>query len=340
MAFSRKRWAAALLLVLAGLACGGCSRRPPAPGSNTQARLKSGRLRFFDLPNVDVRDVPLLMALDDLAAQGYTVEKTNMASGALIADALARGDADIGLVNSQTMWIAIAKGAPVRTIAEFTNPTTLLVARAEIRSCRDLHGKRLGVATTGGLSPLLFRLHLSKNCPGTEPRFFVIVESAGRAAALLAGEIDALIAPGEEFVKLQREAPGKFHALISWAEEFPDVLIDCLHVRRQWAEQNRERVKDFLRALLRAERRVVSTPGLLVDESVKRLGLDRATAEAVSQAHLRMAIWDPNGGPATQDVQGTIDLLTEMASLPRGLRASDVADLSYLNEVLDEIGHR
>lgn len=340
MAFSRRRWAAALLLVLAGLACGGCSHRPPVPESNTQARLKSGKLRFFDLPNVDVRDVPLLMALDDLAAQGYTVEKTNMASGALIADALARGDADIGLVNSQTMWMAIAKGALVRTIAEFTKSTTILVARAEVRSCRDLDGKRLGVATTGGLSPLLFRSHLRKNCPGTEPRLFVIVESAGRFAALLAGEIDAFIAPGEEFVKLQREAPGKFHALISWAEEFPDVLIDCLHVRRRWAEQNRECVKDFLRALLRAERRVVSSPKLLVDESVKRLALDRATAEAVSQAHLRMAIWDANGGLTARNVQGTVDFMTEIGSLPRGPKASDVADLSYLNEVLDEIGRQ
>ncbi len=340
MAFSRRRWATALLLVSAGLSCGGCSHRPPAAEANNQARLKSGKLRLFDLPNVDVRDVPMLLALDDLAAQGYTVEKTNMASGALIADALARGDADIGVLNSQTMWLAIVKGAPVRTIAEFTNPTTVLAARAEIRSCRDLHGKRLGVAATGGLSPALFGLHVQQNCPGTEPRFFVILESTGRAAALLAGEIDALIAPGEELVKLQREAPGKFHALMSWAEEFPDILIDCLHVRRQWAEQNRECVRDFLRALLLAQRRVVSSPGLLADESVKRLALDRATAEAVSQAHLRMGTWDANGGPTAREVQSTIDLLTKMASLPRGLKASAVADLSYLNEVLDEIGRQ
>ena len=340
MTFSKKRWTTALLLVSAGLAGGGCSRRPPAPESNTQARLKSGKLRFFDLPNVDVRDVPLLMALDELAAQGYTVEKIQMASGALIADALARGDADIGLVNSQTMWMAIAKGAPVRTIAKFTGPTTILAATADIGSCRGLDGKRLGVATTGGLNPSLLRLHFQKNCPGAEPRLFVIVESTGRAAALLAGEIDALIAPGEEFVKLEREVPGRFHALMSFAEEFPDVLVDCLHVRRRWAEQNRECVRDFLRALMRAQRRVVSRPELLVDESVKRLALDRATAEAVGQAHLRMAIWDTNGGPTVQNVQGTIDFLTEAASLPRGLKASDVADLSYLNEVLDEIGRQ
>jgi ABC-type nitrate/sulfonate/bicarbonate transport system substrate-binding protein len=335
-----RRWAPALLLVLLGFACVRCSNRPPVPESGAQASRSPGRLRLLDLPNVDVRDVPMLMALDDLEGQGYTIEKTNMSSGSLIADALARGDADIGLVNSQTMWLAIAKGAPVRTIAKFTSPTTIVVAGAGIRSCQGLDGKRLGVATTAGLSPILFRLHLQGNCPGTEPRFIVIGESAGRAAALLAGEIDALIAPGEEFVKLQHEAPGKFHALMSYAEEFPDVLIDCLHVRLPWAEQHRRCIKDFLGALFRAQRRVMSSPGLLVDESVRRLGLDRATAEAVSRAHLSMAIWDANGGPTTHDVQKTIDLMTEMAVLPRGLRVSDVADLSYLNEVLDEIGRQ
>ena len=150
-------------LLLVALACGGCSRRPPAGESDTQSR----KLRFFDLPNLDVRDVPLLMALDDLTAQGYTVENTRMASGALIADALARGDADVGLVNSQTMWMAIARGAPVRTIAEFTGTHHSPRRRERISgSCRDLDGKRLGVPTTGGFNPSLFRLHLQQELPG------------------------------------------------------------------------------------------------------------------------------------------------------------------------------
>jgi hypothetical protein len=38
----------------------------------------------------------MLMAFDTLTAQGYTIEKQYLATSPLIADGLARGDADIG----------------------------------------------------------------------------------------------------------------------------------------------------------------------------------------------------------------------------------------------------
>jgi len=53
----------------------------------TETGRKAKTPRYFDLINLDVRDVPLLMTLGDLAGQGYQVEKTYLASGALIADA-------------------------------------------------------------------------------------------------------------------------------------------------------------------------------------------------------------------------------------------------------------
>src|SRR5687768_16991698 len=107
------------LLVFLSLAAVNCGDRAPvSPGKLTA-------LRYFDLINLDVRDVPLLMALDALAEQGYQVEKNYLASGTLIAEALSRGDADIGMLNNQTMWIAISKGAAVLTIAQFTASTSV-----------------------------------------------------------------------------------------------------------------------------------------------------------------------------------------------------------------------
>jgi ABC-type nitrate/sulfonate/bicarbonate transport system substrate-binding protein len=317
----------------------GCGERASAP-PETPASRTSGTLRYFDLINLDVRDVPLLMALDALEAQGYTVEKTYLSGGTLIAEALARGDADIGLLNNQTMWMAITKGAPVRTIAQFTASTSVLAAKHAITSCRELDGRRVGVATMRGLSPAVFDAYLKQNCAGVTPQFLVILESAGRAAALLAGEIDATILPGEELLKLQREAPGQFHDLMSYAQEFPKVQIDGLHARRQWMQQNPKMVKEFLRALLRAYRQVAANPQLLFDESVKRLALDPATAKAVGEAHLRAGIWNANGGLTSENVQYTIDFLTNIAALPSGLKVEDVADLSYLNAVLNVIGRQ
>jgi ABC-type nitrate/sulfonate/bicarbonate transport system substrate-binding protein len=127
---------------------------------------------------------------------------------------------------------------------------------------------------------------------------------------------------------------------MSYATEFPNVLIDGLHVRREWAKQNPDIVKGFLRALLKAHRAVAANPQRLIDESVRRLSLDPATAKAVAEAHLRAGIWDANGGLTSEDIQYTIDFLTTLAVLASGLKVQDVADLSYLQAVLNELGRQ
>ncbi|MBL8292754.1 MAG: ABC transporter substrate-binding protein [Bryobacterales bacterium] len=321
-----------LSLAVALLAALGCTGRVAPEAAKA--------LRYFDLINLDVRDVPLLMALDDLTSQGYKVEKTYLASGALIADALGRGDADIGLVNNQTMWIAATKGVAVSTVMGFTEPTAIIAARSDIKSCRDLDGKRFGMPTTRGLAPALVEDYLQKQCGGAKPNFLVIAESAGRAAALLSGEVDAITAPGEEFLKIQMDAPDKFREVMSYARAYPTIYVEGLHVRRQWATENPNGMKDFVRALLRAQRRVMADPELLFSESVKRLSLDPATAKAVGESHLRNRIWDPNGGLTEKKVEDTLAFLTRIGALRPGVQVKDVADLSYLNTVLDEVGRQ
>ncbi len=296
------------------------------------------RIRFADLINVDVRDVPLLMAFDDLAARGYTIEKVYLSSSAVETDLLIRGEVDIAMINNQTVWTAISKGADLRTIGPFTATTGTLGAHAAIRSCADLDGKTVGAPGTTGLTPLLFRTYLARYCPQAAPQVIVIPEAGARAAALLSRRLDAAFLPGEELLKLQRQSPASLHALYDYATEFPDVQIEGLHVRREWASQHADAIRDFLRAQLLAYRKVNQNPQILFDESVKRLSLDADTAQAVGRFHLGMRIWDDNGLLTTDNMQSTIDFLVTANALPAGMQPAQVLDLSYLNAVLSEIG--
>lgn len=320
-------WAAALL------SCGG-GPAGRAPGSAPPART----LRFYDLINVDVRDVPLMLAFDELTSRGYRIERTHLASGALIADALARGSADVGMVNTQTMWVAASKGAQVRTVSGFTAPTTVVAARRDIANCGALHGRRLAVPTTKGMSPSLVTTYLKSECGGAKPDILVIVESAGRAAALLTGEADAALMPREELLRIEAGAPGKFHVLLAYASAFPNILIDGLHVRRQWAKDNPGAVEDFLRALLRAHRRVAADPEMLIAESMKRLSLGRAETQQIVEGHLAGKIWDRDGGLTARRVEDTLALLAGLGLVPASLRPEDVADLAPLQSILKEPG--
>jgi len=319
------RAVAAIGLALIGLDA--CNRRP-APL----------RIRYADLINIDVRDVPLLMAADDLESKGYTIEKVYLQSSAITTDLLVRGDVDIAMINNQTVWTAIAKGADLRTIGPFTRTTGVVGAADAIRSCQDLDGKSVGVPSSAGLSPLLFRTYLSRHCPGSQPELVVLPESNARADALLTGRVDAALLPSEELLKLQRQGSVPLHAMYAYASEFPDVQAEGLHVRREWAAQHGPAIKDFLRAQLLAYRRVIDHPQVLFDESVKRLSIDADTATAIGGSHLAMHIWDGNGLLTADNVQSTIDFLIKANALPPGTQTTQVADFSYLNAVLDEIG--
>ena len=73
---------AALALALSCQALIGCIDRP-SNSSQTVPPTPAAegiRLRFVDIVNVDVRDVPLLMAFDELATRGYTIEKLHIAA--------------------------------------------------------------------------------------------------------------------------------------------------------------------------------------------------------------------------------------------------------------------
>jgi len=145
--------------------------------------------------------------------------------------------------------------------------------------------------------------------------------------------------PGVRFV-LQRAHHGNppAAALYGYAAEFPDVQIEGLHVRREWAAQHAAALRDFLRAQLVAYRRVIDQPQVLFDESVTRLKIDADTAKAIGTSHLEMHIWDANGLLTTDNIQSTIDFLVKAHVLPDGTRSSQVADFPYLNAVLDDIG--
>lgn len=278
------------------------------------------------------------MAFDDLAGRGYRIEKTYIAGNTLLADVLARGDADVAVINNETAWTAIAKGADIRTVSEFAKYTGLLIAGEDIRTCHDLNGRRIGLPVTTGFAPLMFNLYVSQQCSGMKAQILVVPESAARAAALLAGRMDAAMVPGEELLKLQQQSTIPFHAVASPAARFPGVRVDGVQVRREWADGNPVAVKDLLSAQLRAHRLIRSNPRVLYDESVRRLSLDPATAKAIGDSHLRMDIWDVNGGLTPENIRSTIDFLTEANALPAGLTAAQVSDLSYLNAVLADLG--
>jgi ABC-type nitrate/sulfonate/bicarbonate transport system substrate-binding protein len=278
------------------------------------------------------------MALDLLKEQGYTVETVPLARFDLVPAALAKGDFEIGSFSPQGGWAAIAKGGEIETIVAQAGPTWSILTSDKLQKCEDLGKYPVGFSGTTGMQQAMLLRYARDHCPGTTPQILLAGDSDARLVSLLAGRIDAASLELEALLELERQAPGRFRRLIYASKDFPQIQIATFAVSRAWARANPESVKDFIRALLTTHRRIIQDPQALRDEIVKYLQVDSAQAQLLADAYLREDTWDPNGGLTPENIQLTLDFLKGIDALPAELQASDVANLTYLKAVLDEIG--
>jgi NitT/TauT family transport system substrate-binding protein len=300
---------------------------------------KTGTLRVGFSTEADVGDVPSLMAQDRLRAEGYTVETNFFSAADVQVAALTQGSVDIGNGSTRTAWNAVGKGAEIATIAEQAADAWSIVAVNEIKTCADLNGKRVGLTSSSSLNAALLKAYL-KNCPGTEPQILTIANSSARAAALLAGELDATPLELADSAELAEKAPTRFHTLVNFATELPQLKTTGVHVSRAFAQQHPELVRAYLKALLQVHRDIRSNPQVLSEAIARYLNMDAAAAKRLGEAYLARNIFDVNGGVTRDGIAYSVDFFTQTGSLPEGLNADKVSDLSYLEQVLQEIGRK
>lgn len=323
-----------LLVMLCMLA--GCALNAPTP---TPGR-KSGTIRVAYPTGGDTADVPSFMALDLLRAQGYTVEQNHFATPDLSVAAMASGEADISHGSTRTHWAAIEKGADIVTIMEQAGNPWSLMARADLKTCDDLNGKKFGVQSSGSISNALLQAYFQKICPHVTPKILFVQGSEARAAAMDAGELDGAPLQLADVTNFLSQKPGKYAVLFDFAKSLPQLKTNGVYVTRAFAAKNPDMVRDYIRALLTVHRNIRENPQLLYDAQVKYLKLEPERAKEIGDTYLAHNIWKANGDLTPEDVKYSLDFFVEIGSVPPGLDASNIADVSYLNAVLDEIGRK
>jgi taurine transport system substrate-binding protein len=326
-----------IILTIAGLALAGCAGSLPILSPSSGGGVV---IRVAFPTEADAGDVPVLMALDRLRADGYDVQTTFFAMPELSVAAMAGGEQDLGNGSTRTYWTGVAEGAELLTVMEQTADLWSLVTVPELVTCRDLEGQRMAVNSAGSISNALLAAYVNLNCPDVQPNVLFVSGSDNRMAALEAGEIEGALLELADFQDLERRAPGRFHALIDYAEALPELKTTGIHVSRAFAQQHPEAVRDYVRAVLAVHREIDADPQLIAEALRAHLGLDAEAASAIAESYVSRKLWDVNGGLTRDSVAYSVEFFTTAGSLPAGLTAEDVADLSFLDAVLDEIGRR
>lgn len=306
--------ACSLGLALLSLGPAGC-RTSPGPGDERV-------LRVTNTGSVDFDDLSGELAHELLRERGYRVDTTTYRLSSLAAEALARGDADIGVGAMPVYLKALSMGAPIRLIGEHVANPHRLVARRGV-SCAELGTEGIASQGEGAATTILARAWLSESCPEHPARFVFVQQSENRLAALMSGRIAASVLKMPELVKLDQLAPDRFSVMADFSRTWPELIVVGLFANARWAEQHEEVVELYLQARQEAAERL-ATADALVELAARTLGPSNDWA-VVTRMYLDIGAWNALI-PSAARLERTLDFFGRHAGID-GLEADAVTGL-------------
>jgi ABC-type nitrate/sulfonate/bicarbonate transport system substrate-binding protein len=249
-------------------------------------------------------------------------------------DALHNDSVDLTHVATPFLIRAALNGSDAVAIAaEFNNPIYTLVAKPEIKDFAGLKGRVVGLADEAGTITIsmrkLFAMHGLKR---GEFAVRTIEGTSGRFGCLRRGDCDAVVLGQPQ--DLQAAEQG-FCALGNSTEAVPELLYTVTAVRRSFAEQNREAMVRYVRALAQAFRFI--RDGANRERVVAAVTTATGASDAIARQTMALFL-DPDRGVLPKrgeiDLKGfaqVIALIGEAGAQPTPLPpAARFVDLRYL----------
>lgn len=235
------RWLALVLVtVVFASACGG----GPTAGDGGEVRA----LRVAYASDLDPNDIA-----DQIGLRSIGAEVTELTEDSAVIAGLIRGDVDVGNIGLTEAIKAAQTGVPVKIFYVSQRKFEfVMVSQPEITSFDDLAGKRVAYHAPGSGTEILQRLLVRQHDPALEDKikWVVLPESPNRAAAMIAGEIDATSLEFADVLTLQEE--GNFNILGTWADiEGPssEALSTVWVASEEFWQANRDRLRELATAL-------------------------------------------------------------------------------------------
>ena len=250
--------------------------------------------------------------------------------------ALSNGDIDFTLLTGTVIRAAV-RGLPVRLVAGLmTSSPHVVLARQEIKSVKDLAGKKVGLAGFGDATHVLARLILARNGvdPDKEVQFVPLGSDSGRFAALQQKLADAVVtSPPWDF-----EGKKMGYNILARAHEYVNYPLSGVGVNQKSIQQNRDQTKRTIRGLIKASRFIRDNR----EDAVKILiaWAKTKSEHAYASYDSTATVISADGGIPEDGLKLLIDQAKRDVKVTRDVPLSDIADFSILREVQKELGLR
>jgi ABC-type nitrate/sulfonate/bicarbonate transport system substrate-binding protein len=162
---------------------------------------------------------------------------------------LVGGDVALANIPYHLVVAAISQGAPIRMVlpanaaAEF-----VIVGRRDRRTMEDLAGRRIANSLPGGDTVVLAALDKAGMSP-QDVKLVTLRDSPAKAAALLAGRVDAATLEYIDYERLRVEEPS-LRLVARQVDVFPPYPAAVWAVSSKWADDHRALLQSLVDGML------------------------------------------------------------------------------------------
>jgi ABC-type nitrate/sulfonate/bicarbonate transport system substrate-binding protein len=286
--------------------------------------------------SISLYDMPAILTRERLNRNGWNVSSVEFTRTDLNVQALAQGT--IQFANSQVMdpVRATQKGAKLAFIMENNGGEFLMIAKNDIKDCKETDGKRFAIHGEAATTSLAVKLWLLNDCK-VKPNIMVIPGGENRIVALQNNQIDATLVQLGDWLNLDARAPGRYH-IIKTGNLF-NISGASFWANVDWLRKNEEVATAYIAELLKSFRMVHANPKILEPLVAKHLpDMPKDIIAPAIKGYIEIVrAWPQNGGD-TSILDDTVKFFTDNGELKTAVNTKELVDSKILAGALGKVG--
>ncbi|HLQ31116.1 MAG TPA: ABC transporter substrate-binding protein [Chloroflexota bacterium] len=249
-------------------------------------------------------------------AAGVDVELSTFNGDAFLAQAMAAGSEDIGMHSAVGVSNAIAKGSPVKIVAQLNASPAFMgvIAGPDVRTVDDLKGKAVGCTSAGAFTCFLIaKLSQSKGWNGNDalkPTFLGGFDT--ELAGLKTKQVAAFIWTHDQGTQVEGDKSGKW--LMDFGALLPQFPFETIAAQEKFIQSNPDALRKFLEGYFKAQAMLFQDAARTKELAKKYIGLGPDAVQASLDAD--KSILSPDGRIDDKGMANVADGLVELKLTP------------------------
>ncbi len=300
------------------------------------------KVKFGLTGTPDVLDIPYFIAKEKgfFSEEGLDIEFIMLNGDAIALQSLLANSVDVVSSGHFAVIKAINEGAEIKAFASIQNSHDYVLSASEkVKSIKDLEGKTIAIYSPGDITEIVTIGILRKYGINPEKVNWLSVGGSNeRYLAVLTGKVDAAPLHADYGYKIEKEQG--FHTLIAISKEQP-LPMSVVSAEPEFLKENPAIAEKITRALMKATRHTTENKNDFIDVANKNIkGISKEELSEIYDFLIDQGVYGVNGGITKNSINNAVTLLVSIGELKKTLPADKIADFSFINKIINELGKK